>query len=402
MVVVNFINTRNFADVRVFNLLSDKFHLFDDVFGASDEVLGRVDSIDIENRIYEIYQQCRTEAEIKAAFNRLQADMQDVIDERMDSVRHEVLENFDIDVQEHLRMTHDTTGLFLNRYEYIFWELTKYVLHADATFNDEQHTFMLKKPVAGSSSGLYRLFSQQGDGIAYRLSHPLAQHVLSQALSTPVDATGALTFSPTTTQLNVQLPDDLRYRSGWLLLSRLQVDSLDEEQHLLFTAFTDDGRYLTQEECERLMLLSGRQASSIATIEKATQEKLQSNQQQHATATLREIDSRNTTYFKQEEDRIFAWEHDVVDSLEMEIKSIRNEILRAERDARNAQTVAEKLTLEKKVEELKRKRRRLRNELEEREDEVSAQRKKMIGDLEKRMIQSTASQDLFTIRFTID
>ena len=86
----------------------------------------------------------------------------------------------------------------------------------------------------------------------------------------------------------------------------------------------------------------------------------------------------------------------------MEIKSIRNEILRAERDARNAQTVAEKLTLEKKVEELKRKRRRLRNELEEREDEVSAQRKKMIGDLEKRMIQSTASQDLFTIRFTID
>ena len=400
--VVNFINTRNFADVRVFNLLSDKFHLFDDVFGASDEVLGRVDSIDIENRIYEIYQQCRTEAEIKAAFNRLQADMQDVIDERMDNVRHEVLENFDIDVQEHLRMTHDTTGLFLNRYEYIFWELTKYVLHADATFNDEQHTFMLKKPVAGSPSGLYRLFSQQGDGIAYRLSHPLAQHVLSQALSTPVDATGALTFSPTTTQLNVQLPDDLRYRSGWLLLSRLQVDSLDEEQHLLFTAFTDDGRYLTQEECERLMLLSGRQASTTATIEKATQEKLQSNQQQHATATLREIDSRNTTYFKQEEDRIFAWEHDVVDSLEMEIKSIRNEILRAERDARNAQTVAEKLTLEKKVEELKRKRRRLRNELEEREDEVSAQRKKMIGDLEKRMIQSTASQDLFTIRFTID
>lgn len=402
VVVVNFINTRNFADVRVFNLLSDKFHLFDDVFGASDEVLGRVDSLDIESRIYDIYQQCRTEAEIKAAFSRLQADMQAEIDERMDSVRHEVLENFDIDVQEHLRMTHDTTGLFLNRYEYIFWELTKYVLHVDATFNDEQHTFMLKKPVAGSPSGLYRLFSQQGDGIAYRLSHPLAQHVLNEALTTPVDATGTLTFSPTTTQLNVQLPDDLRYRSGWLLLSRLQVDSLDEEQHLLFTAFTDDGRYLTQEECERLMLLSGTQASSPAAIEKATQEKLQSNQQQHTTATLREIDSRNTTYFKQEEDRIFAWEHDMVDSLEMEIKSIRNDILRAERDARNAQTVAEKLTLEKKVEELKRKRRRLRNELEEREDEVSEQRKTMIRDLEKRMIQNTASQDLFAIRFTIE
>ena len=401
VVVVNFINTRNFADVRVFNLLSDKFHLFDDVFGASDEVLGRVDSLDIESRIYDIYQQCRTEAEIKAAFSRLQADMQAEIDERMDSIRHEVLENFDIDVQEHLRMTHDTTGLFLNRYEYIFWELTKYVLHADATFNDEQHTFMLKKPVAGSPSGLYRLFSQQGDGIAYRLSHSLAQHVLNEALTIPFNTTGSLRFSPSTTRLNVQLPDDLRYRSGWMLLSCLQVDSLDEEQHLLFTAFTDDGRFLTQEQCERLMLL-GATMESPQTLTSEVQQKLQSNQLQHTTATLREIDSRNTTYFKQEEDRIFAWEHDMVDSLEVEIKSIRNDILRAERDARNAQTVAEKLTLEKKVEELKRKRRRLRNELEEREDEVSEQRKTMIRDLEKRMIQNTESQDLFTIRFTID
>ena len=402
VVVVNFINTRNFADVRVFNLLSDKFHLFDDVFGASDEVLGRVDSLDIESRIYDIYQQCRTEEEIKRAFQKLQTDMQAEIDERMDTVRQEVLDHFDIDVQEHLRMTHDTTGLFLNRHEYIFWELTKYVLHSVATFDDEQHTFHLQRSVAGCPAGLYRLFSQQGDGIAYRLSHPLAQHVLHEALTLPVDANGALTFSPHATKLNVQMPDDLRYRSGWLLLSRLQVDSLDEEQHLLFTAFTDDGRFLTQEECERLMLLGAQASLPVSEPTKETQEKLQSNQQQHTTATLHEIDSRNTAYFRQEEERIFNWERDMVDGLEVEIKTIKNEILRTEREARNAQTVAEKLTLEKKVDELKRRRRRLRSDLEEREDEVGEQRKTMIRDLERRMIQNTASQDLFTIRFTIE
>lgn len=403
VVVVNFINTRNYADVRVFNLLSEKFHLFDDVFGASDEVLGRVDSLDIESRIYSIYQQCRTEEEIKRAFSQLQSDMQSEIDERMDSVRQEVLEHFDIDVQEHLRMTHDATGLFLNRHEYVFWELTKYVLHAVATFDDDQHIFQLQRTVAGSPEGLYHLFSQQGDGIAYRLSHPLAQHVLHEALAMPVDSNSAIAFSSNTTRLNVQMPDDLRYRSGWLLLSRLQVDSLDEEQHLLFTAFTDDGRFLTQEECERLMLLSGTQAPSpVATPSSEIQQKLQSNQQQHTTSTLRDIDCRNTAYFKQEEERIFNWERDMVDSLEVEIKTIKNDILRTERDARNAQTVAEKLTLEKKVEELKRRRRRLRSELEEREDEVSEQRKTMIRDLEKRMIQNTDRQDLFTIRFTID
>lgn len=64
VVVVNFVNKRNFADVRVYNLLSEKFHLFNDVFGASDEVLGQADNIDFERRIWEIYQECRTEEEI--------------------------------------------------------------------------------------------------------------------------------------------------------------------------------------------------------------------------------------------------------------------------------------------------------------------------------------------------
>jgi hypothetical protein len=40
VVVVNFLNRKNAADQRVFQLLSEKFSLFEGVFGASDEVLG--------------------------------------------------------------------------------------------------------------------------------------------------------------------------------------------------------------------------------------------------------------------------------------------------------------------------------------------------------------------------
>src|SRR3989344_945770 len=40
VVVVNFLNNKNAADKRVFELLDQKFKLFNGVFGASDEVLG--------------------------------------------------------------------------------------------------------------------------------------------------------------------------------------------------------------------------------------------------------------------------------------------------------------------------------------------------------------------------
>ena len=55
VVVVNFLNRKNAADQRVFELLSEKFHLFEGVFGASDEVLGAIESgVDFEKRIAEI------------------------------------------------------------------------------------------------------------------------------------------------------------------------------------------------------------------------------------------------------------------------------------------------------------------------------------------------------------
>ena len=56
VVVINFLNTRNQADQRVLELLTEKFQLFSGVFGASDEVLGRIESgIDFEKRIARIY-----------------------------------------------------------------------------------------------------------------------------------------------------------------------------------------------------------------------------------------------------------------------------------------------------------------------------------------------------------
>ena len=70
VVVVNFLNRKNEADQRVYQVLSEKFKLFEGVFGASDEVLGAIESgVDFEKRISAIYQQCRHTNEIKTAFD---------------------------------------------------------------------------------------------------------------------------------------------------------------------------------------------------------------------------------------------------------------------------------------------------------------------------------------------
>lgn len=96
VVVVNFLNRKNGADQRVYQLLSEKFKLFEGVFGASDEVLGAIESgVDFKKRISAIYQQCRHTNEIKTAFDQLQLELSLEINEEMSQTRQKLLENFD-------------------------------------------------------------------------------------------------------------------------------------------------------------------------------------------------------------------------------------------------------------------------------------------------------------------
>ncbi len=111
VVVVNFLNQKNEADQRVFQPLSEKFQLFEGVFGASDEVLGAIRSgVDFEQRIAAIYQQCRKPDEIQAAFDQLQPELGLEINESMARTRKQLLENFDDEVREKLRVRQGTAS----------------------------------------------------------------------------------------------------------------------------------------------------------------------------------------------------------------------------------------------------------------------------------------------------
>jgi len=103
VVVINFLNNKNAADRRVYELLDQKFALFSGVFGSSDEVLGSLESgVDFEKRIAEIYQKCKTQEDIQREFDDLQEELADQINEKMLEARHSILENFDEDVASRL------------------------------------------------------------------------------------------------------------------------------------------------------------------------------------------------------------------------------------------------------------------------------------------------------------
>src|SRR3989344_1069588 len=141
VVVINFVNRKNAADQRVYELLDQKFNLFKGVFGASDEVLGSIESgVDFEKRIAAIYQTCRTEEEINSAFDTLQTEMDESIQEGMRGAKEKLLENFDADVHEKLKINLRESKAYLETYEKWLWDISQYFLGDKAVYAKNEYS----------------------------------------------------------------------------------------------------------------------------------------------------------------------------------------------------------------------------------------------------------------------
>lgn len=400
VVVINFINSRNYADVRVHELLDEKFNLFRGVFGSSDEVLGTVESgVDFEQKILEIYQQCRTPEEIEREFNKLQKDMEAKIKRTMQKARDTLFENFDADVHERLKLS---VNEYLDRYTRFFWAITKYELSGKADFDDATKTFRLNQCVGTSRLGQYSLISKGEDdrnGILYRMSHPLGQYVLNEAMNED-DVQGKVIFDITQhTGYKLSQVEQLKGQRGYLTLYKYSINSFDNEDYLLFAGMTAEGNMLSPEQCKKLFECGG--VSSDAVIPNSIQAVLAKEINQYASGTLERTNEQNLSYVREEEERLNKWTEDMIYALEKNLVNIKMQIRENERKLRLATSTAEHLEIQERLQELNKRKRTMRARLEENEDEIMEKRSKLIAEIRKRMDTSTELNELFTIEWEV-
>ena len=270
VVVVNFLNRENAADLRVFELLDEKFRLFSGVFGTSDEVLGAIEAgVDIERRIVSIYQDCRTTEAIDAEFKQLQFDLDEQITETMDSTRRKLLEHFDAEVHDRLRVSLAESREFLDKATEQLWQVTTHVLDGHATFESTDRSFSLTTApqlAPNIAVGRYRL-TREEDASAhkYRPQHPLAIAVLEHAAGL-VPTSHELTFSYSDWGFKAEQLVPLMGKTGWIAVDHLRLDGVESEDHLLLAGITDDNHRLSPDQIRRLFDLPATPSAGATAI----------------------------------------------------------------------------------------------------------------------------------------
>ncbi|MGI1670412.1 MAG: DEAD/DEAH box helicase family protein [Neptuniibacter sp.] len=413
VVVINFLNKKNEADQRVYELLDQKFSLFSGVFGASDEVLGAIESgVDFEQRIMGIYQDCRSPSEIKEQFDLLQSDMEEQISTAMDNTREKLLENFDAEVHDKLRVNLEKSKDYLSKYEQMLQKVTQLALKGYADFAEDSSDFELKDhPYMEAQDaqhiplGKYRMGVPDNrpieDAHIYRPSHPLAQYV--------IETIGALELPPATLKFdysnhpqNAASIAGLVGQQGWMHLVKLTIDSADSEDFLLFSAITDEGQVLEQEQVERMFSLPADVSDISRSVSEEHQRALKENLDKSKSVIIDEISSRNAAFFDEEITKLDAWADDLKEAIEQSIKELDKEIRQIRKEAKLAPTLEEKLALQKQQKKLEAQRNKDRRELFEKQDEIDLRREDMISAIEERLTKKISEDSLFTVRWNMN
>ncbi|MDD3284372.1 MAG: SNF2-related protein [Patescibacteria group bacterium] len=401
VVVVNFVNRKNAADQRVYELLDQKFMLFKGVFGASDEVLGNIESgVDFEKRIASIYQSCRTEEEINKAFDSLQAEMDESIQEGIKNAKEKLLENFDADVHEKLKINLKESRAYLETYEKWLWEISQYFLKDKANYSTDDYSFTLKEnPFPGEDidEGPYRIGKNIEDAHIYRPGHPLAIRILDKIKSNQLYPC-EIVFNYSNYGQIISPIKELIGISGIMKVSQLTIDSFETEDVVLVTAINDRGNVIEEDIAKKLFALDTEILQNKIEIES---ENIDKKEKEKVKIITTNISERNSEFFDEEVDKLDKWAEDVKKSLEIELRRMDIDIKTMKTNAKKILNLEEKVKLQREIKNLEKKRNEMRQKLYKAQDEVDVKKENLLDKVEAQLNQKISLTTLFVIKFKI-
>lgn len=402
VVVVNFLNKANAADQRVYELLDKKFKLFDGVFGASDEVLGTLESgLDFEKKIAQIYQNCRTPQQIEFQFNELQNELEENISCRITDTKKILLENFDEEVQEKLKVGKQKAEEALSRHEGWLWQITRYFLADFAEFKGEENQFtLLKNPFPSETihSGPYRTGKNVEDGNLYRVGHPLAQKVIESCKNLE-SLPSEITFNLTKSGRKITALESLVGKSGFMAVDHYLIkSSIEAEDYIVPTVLDDKGNELDADLISKMMTLPA-DFSVVHAIETPSHFKVKLDTK---ISEIKELAStRNSNNFDSEIEKLDLWAEDKRTSHKSTLKALDEDKKVLKKLVRSAANLPEKLELQKKIRAIEKKHNEAWREYDNASKQIDMQKDTLLDELGKRLQQSTELKTLFKVKWKL-
>lgn len=396
--VVNFLNEKNQAEKRIYELLDQKFRLFDGVFGASDEVLGAIEKgVDFEKKVLEIVQAARSEDEINEAFNRLQEDLQGRIDSEMLDARKRLLEAVDENVVRRLKSRKGDIENLMSDFERRLVVLAKAEL-PDAEFHDDGtprfdfggQTWTPEWPLADERGWQFFRLTDGNLGQALVMQAKGRSLPLS-VLRFDLDAYDGGRLSDL---------DLYRGKSGWLRTSKLSVKMAGQvTEHLLLAMVAETGEVIPPEVADRLFMVPAAARTELGLAPSASLDQVENDLRQ---ACLQEAEGENARWMEQETEKLDLYAEDMERAADAEIKALEDEIKARRKALRTGGLgVAEKVEEQRAIKKLEGRRDDLMLSKFERKKAIRREVEDILDQVQVSLSLAPNYEQIFTARWEL-
>jgi len=399
--VVNMLNLKNQTELRIHELLSEKFHLFEGVFGASDEVLGTLSSgVDFEKQVLEIVQKGRTPDQIEFEFDALKSTIQDKIDAAFEDARNRLLGEMDATVISKLQDRGNELARILPEYvqrllvaAHAELEGAQFDHPGDDTFRYQGRTFTTSWPQA-----------DEQDWQFFRVNDGLCAGMIEAAKARDhADKVHALVFRPALYPYEGQVGAirDLTGQSGWLRVFKATMPTPEApREELLIACTTDDGKTLPTEIADQLFIVPAREAPTPA--EPLPESRLKAIEDEQFGEFSARVLSENEQWIDAESDRLDRYANDIEIEVEAQIKELEEEAKELRKQSRAATlSMEDKLTLKRKIKRLEGDIDELKMTKFQKRKEARQKVEDMLDDFAAALNLKPEIKPLFTLRWSV-
>lgn len=416
VVIINFINKKNVADVRLYDILQQKFKLFDGVFGASDEILGTLsDGVDFERAVASIFDLCRTTEEINRAFDALQESLGVKREEKLEEAKQLVLENLSPTTQEKLHIMKKRVDDYLERRKQIFWDMSVVMLkknHKDLFINEDtkvfgqfkEQVFNLPSNINFGNSFNFKLDFSKRDNSRFMLSSERkalwrtatpfnpdsywGKKLIDEALNTPL-ASYHLCIKPT---------EKLASGSkGRLVLSDFKMNMPENTHHLIATIIDENGSLLNLQARDIFDNVDHIEEETLMRYYDLLRQLHTQNVEKYEKSEKKRIDN----ILRSEVDKLNRWLVDEKQSIHLKADKLKNKITSLKRQFKLEKNFNEKLALEAKIKKFQSEMNNNEFNVFDIERELEKKCNRLIGGKKRSLKMNYSVENVFDITWSV-
>lgn len=338
---------------------------------------------------------------IKAAFDALQDELSEQIDERMTEARKSVLENLDEEVSVRLKDCHDDTKVELDKFSR--WLCNFFIMQGPERVEQLDHLRFAY--IHNGERKTYNLHWRDAEVRReefLRRDGELCSVWISETMKTEMPSVHVqFTHSSLPPANRISFLDSHpTLKSGVISIDKLTYKGIENEEHLVITVITNDGTHVDDNMVERIMELEavvvGECSPETADLITLRRDVIQQKKE--------DIAERNKQYFLTEVEKLDAFSEDLKEGLQKKLKALKKEITEKRKEFRTSKdtrSLDEMLEMRTVITCLEEKRRKMEREISLEEDRINMENEALQETIRNRLNGEIVTDTIMMFSFEI-